>query len=66
MIARRTEAAVVRAIGRLEAEAAETLPRDVTVERVPDGLRLTGRRLRLRWITDARLRDLAWLAGRRG
>jgi hypothetical protein len=64
MIARAAERAVARAIDRLEAAAADALPGDVAVERTNDGLRLTGRRLRLRWLTDARLRDFALLAGR--
>ncbi len=65
MIGRRTDAAVARAIERLEAEAADRLPRDVAVERTGEGLRLTGPRLKLRWLSDARLRGFALLAGRR-
>ena len=55
--------AVERAIDRLEA-AADALPDDVTIERTGDDLRLTGRRLRLRWIEDVRLRGFVLLAGR--
>lgn len=61
MIAR-VERAVARrvsvAIGALAARARETLPRDVRVEAGEDGITLTGRRLRARSLTDARLRNV--------
>ncbi len=64
MIGRAVERAVARAIDRLEAAAEEALPPDVTVERTDGGLRLTGRRLRLRWLEDVRLWGFTLLAGR--
>lgn len=65
MIAAATVArATAQAIDRLAAVARDELPPDVAVERAADGARLTGRRLRLRRLTDVRLRGLAPGAGR--
>jgi hypothetical protein len=64
MIARAAQAAVERAIGRIEQAAGDTLPDDVIVERVDGGLRLSGPGLARRWLADADLRAFASLAGR--
>jgi len=64
MIARAAEAAVGRALDRIEQAAGDALPDDVTVERVDGGLRLSGQGLARRWLTDADLRAFAALAGR--
>jgi len=64
MIARAVEAAVDRAIDRIGQAAGDTLPDDVTVERVDGGLRLSGPGLARRWLEDAELRAFALLTGR--
>ena len=64
-IAQAARAAVERLLDRIEQAAADELPADVVAERVDGGIRLSGPRLALRWMTDARLRGLALLAARR-
>ena len=49
---------LARVVERLAARARDTLPPDVRVEAVEDALVLTGRRLRARSLTDARLRGV--------
>lgn len=52
-------AALAGAEARVAAAIAADLPADVTLSRAADGLRLTGRALGVRALTDARLRDFA-------
>jgi hypothetical protein len=53
-----------RALEALEAAAGE-LPPDIVVERLEDGIRLSGRGLLRRWAGDARLHRLVAEAERR-
>jgi hypothetical protein len=53
-----------RAVDALAAAASEAPP-DVIVERLPEGIRLTGRGLLLRWAADPRLHHLVADAARR-
>lgn len=64
-VAQAARAAVARLLDGIEHAAADELPGDVVAERVDGGIRLSGPRLALRWMTDARLRGLALLAARR-
>ena len=51
-----------RALGRAAEAARAMLPEDVSIETAGGELRLSGRRLSVRWIADARLRSLGlWL-----
>jgi hypothetical protein len=54
--------AVERAVARAKARVAEALAREegLSVEEVPGGIAVSGRRLKARWLTDPRLR---WLGG---
>lgn len=53
---------VERAVARATARAAAALARErgLTIETVPGGVAVSGRRLKARWIGDPRLR---WLGG---
>ncbi len=64
-ITRIADAAVARLLDAIEQAAADELPADIAAERVDGGIRLSGPRLALRRMTDARLRGLALLAARR-
>jgi hypothetical protein len=55
---------ITRAIDALETAAGE-LPADIQVERMADGIRLTGRGLVRRWAADPRLHQLTAEAERR-
>ncbi|WP_420142879.1 hypothetical protein [Sphingomonas sp.] len=53
-----------RAVDALTAAASEAPP-DVTIERLPEGIRLTGPGLLRRWAADPRLHHLVADAARR-
>ena len=65
MIDRIADRAVARLGDAIVAAAADELP-GVTAERTGDGVVLSGPRLSPRWLTDIRLRGLAWTARSRG
>jgi hypothetical protein len=58
-------AALSRTLGTAATRIAAEVPADVRVGVEGEGVRLTGRALGLRALTDARLRDFAVLARRR-
>ncbi len=49
---------VARVAAAMADRARAAVPRDVRVEALVDGIAVTGRRLRERALTDARLRDI--------
>ena len=59
---KRVEVQRVQRISSLAARAAEDVPPDVRVETEEEGVVLTGRGLRRRWLGDARLRSIGLLA----
>lgn len=61
MIERIAARAVARLGDAIVAAAADELP-GIIAERTDGGVVLRGPGLALRWITDARLRGLAWIA----
>ena len=57
-VARIAAGRIARVVAGLATTAGATVPRDVRVEALGDGIALSGRRLRERALSDARLRDI--------